>query len=94
MTLKETMVEDLPTFFNPEEFATPAVYDGGIELEVLFDLESDDNAESLIPVIRCAVDALPVLERGKFFEIEGRRYGVVNWYEDADAYTIVCNEER
>ena len=94
MTLKEAMVDDLKIFVNNVEFAVPAIYDGSLPLDVLFDLESDDNSESLIPVIRCAINAIPAIQRGKFFTIDGKNYGVINWYKEAEMMTIVCNEER
>jgi len=93
MSLKEQMTADIDIFVNPDEFAVTAVFSRSVEsIEVLFDLEPDDNAEMLMPVIRCKKSDAPGIEYGDTFTIAGKVYGVMNFYDESDLLTVVTNE--
>jgi len=93
MSFKDAIQDDIPIFTEFEEFAIKATYKG-VDINILFDLESDDSEEILLPTIHARSLDVPNLAKGDTFIVEGVNYKVLDWYDLTGLKIISLNKEQ
>lgn len=98
MKLNQTFQTDLKTFFNPDEFGSPAIINGKPVVIVLddhslseynFKAEGEGLAigELLFHVPVISMDEKPFI--GKRLHVDGKHYEIIDIKENLGVYTII-----
>lgn len=90
------LIEDLSLFFNTNEFATTALYNGATTIKGLLGKSyvAINEVESTAPSFTCALSDIPNAKQNDTLLINGITYAVVNVKPDATGLITLILEEQ
>ena len=92
MNFKEQMQSDITIFFNKEEFAEIATFNG-VEISVILDEIEADGGSFSQTIISAKTEDITTITKQSTFTVGSVMYGVVSW-DDRAGITQILAQKR